>query len=460
MIMERNGCISRRSDVEGQTDDPFVARAHDDVQTQVASPRTLRAGRLPYRILDRGVDIVVLLWLFILSEAVIPLTMLQHQDDFSDEQKLFLQNLLKPFVVFAFFLLLLSFKNISSMLIRNPFIVFIAIWMWLSAFWSMDQDITVRRSLVHSSFMIIACFIALRYDFRELVIMLFTITCAVVVSSIYFIVADPSLGFNPDGRGARGAFMHKNTLANFLVVGIAVAGSALRLRIVPRLVGYSVLISTLALLVLANSTSAFLTVVVMFGVYVLMELRSKLSFRLMAVFLAFSMGIVIFGALLLIVRIDEIFSLLGRDMTLTGRDEVWHYAGRMVQERVLLGYGYSAFWETEPILSYVTETLKWHITHAHNGFLQMWLELGLVGVGLMVAFLAVSVWRAAFSSLPDHFALLALPFFIAMIVNDFVETHLFVYRHFGWIIMLILIFLTTPGLQNIRNRPQTMSDLR
>lgn len=448
----QNGEKLQHSNVDDRHGDLLGLSAHDVPLKHAAPSRALPAGRLRFRAIDRAIDIVILLWLFLLSEAIIPLTMLQQQQDFSDEQKLILQNILKPFVVFAFFLIVFFFKNIASILTRNPFVVCILIWMWISSFWSMDHEITVRRSLVHSSFVIIACFVSLRYNFRELVIMLFVITSIVVASSLYFIVMDPSLGFNPDGRGARGAFLHKNTLANFLVVGVAVVGSALRLRIVPRIVGYSMLVLSLALLVLANSTSAHLVVAVMFSVYVLMEIRSKLPFQHIAVFTAFSIAIVMFGAMLIIANIDEIFLLLGRDMTLTGRDEVWHYAGQMIRERIMLGYGYSAFWETESILSYVAQTLDWQITHAHNGFLQMWLELGLVGVCLMVAFLVVSVWRAAFATLPNHFSALALPFFVGMIVNDFVETHLFVYKHFGWIIMLILVFLATPGLKNNKKR--------
>ncbi len=425
---------------------PIDGHAYDDPAEDASRPVSSKAGRLRFRVIDRAVDAAILIWLFLLSEAVIPLTMLQHQADFTDDQKLILQNILKPFILFSMILLVLFFRGIVSILLRNPFIILILLWMWLSSFWSMDQDVTIRRALVHSSFVIIACFMALKYDFEELIMMLFAITSLVVISSLYFIVADPSLGFNPDGRGARGAFMHKNTLANFLIVGIAVSACAVRMRVVPRIIGLGILILSLGLLVLANSTTAHLVAAVMFGVYLLMEVRAKLPFRHIAVFTAFALAIIIFGAMLIVANMEHVFDFLGRDMTLTGRDDVWHYARRMISERVMLGYGYSAFWETEPIASYVAETLKWHITHAHNGFLQMWLELGIIGVGLMVAFLIVSVYRAAFSPLPNNLAVLALPFFVAMIVNDFVETHLFVYRHFGWIIMLIFVFMTTPGL--------------
>ena len=85
-----------------------------------------------------------------------------------------------------------------------------------------------------------------------------------------------------------------------------------------------------------------------------------------------------------------------------------------------------------------------------NGFLEMWLELGIIGMGLMIAFLVVCVFRTIFRPLPDGALVFILPFFIAMIVNDLAETHLFVYKHYGWIVMLIFVFVTTPGLETIR----------
>lgn len=401
-------------------------------------------------IIERLIDVVVLAWLFFLSEAIIPLVMLGGQLEFTDQQKLFFQNIFKPFVLIAFGLFLLHFRPMALILLKNPLLVLIVLWMWLSAAWSLDPEVTFRRALLHSSFVLMACFVAYRYTFRQIVALLFLITIVVVASSIYFIVLDPFLGFNPDGRGARGAFLHKNTLGNFLVVGVAVAASALRLRLVPRLAGFAMLAASIALLIMANSSAALLVVAVMFGVFILVMLKEQLSSRLLAVVIAFFTGSLIFGVMLLIANIDEFFLAIGRDATLTGRDAVWSYVLRMIDERTLLGYGYSAFWETEPIASYVKESLQWTITHAHNGFLEMWLELGVIGMGLMIAFLVVCVFRAVFGQLPDHAMALILPFFIAMIVNDLVETHLFVYKHFGWIVMLIFVFVTTPGLEKMR----------
>ena len=409
------------------------------------------AGRS--RIIERLIDLAVLAWLFFLSDAVIPLVMLGGQEgDITDQQKLFLQNIFKPYVLLAFGMLALHFRAMATILLKNPLLILMMIWMWLSSAWSLDPEVSFRRSLLHSSFLLMACFAAYRYDFRQIVALLFLLTIVVVACSFYFIILDPFLGFNPDGRGARGAFLHKNTLGGFMIVGVAAAASALRLRIVSRLVGYVVLAAAITLLIMANSTTSMLVAALMLGAFIMLSLKERLSFRLFAALVALSTSMLIFGIMLLIANIDEFFLLVGRDATLTGRDVIWSYTLSMIQERPFVGYGYAAFWENEPILHYVAETLQWSITHAHSGYLEMWLELGIVGLGLMIVFIIGIVFRAIFRPLPDHARSFILPFFIAMIVNDFVETHLFVYKHFGWIVMLIFVFVTTPRLAGIRRR--------
>lgn len=409
------------------------------------------AGRS--RIIERLIDLAVLAWLFFLSEAVIPLVMLGEQEgEITDQQKLFMQNIFKPYVLLAFGMLVVHFRAMATILLKNPLLILMMTWMWLSSAWSLDPEVSFRRSLLHSSFLLMACFAAYRYDFRQIVALLFSLTIVVVACSFYFIILDPFLGFNPDGRGARGAFLHKNTLGGFMIVGVAASASAIRLRIGSRPVGYVVLAAAITLLIMANSTTSMLLASLMLGVFIMLSLKERCSFRLFAALVALFASMLVFGTMLLIANIDEFFLLVGRDATLTGRDVVWSYTLRMIQERPFIGYGYSAFWETEPILSYVAETLQWNVTHAHSGYLEMWLELGIIGLGLMIAFIIVMVFRAIFRPLPDHARGLILPFFIAMIVNDLVETHLFVYKHFGWIVMLIFVFVTTPHLAKIRRR--------
>jgi O-antigen ligase len=71
--------------------------------------------------------------------------------------------------------------------------------------------------------------------------------------------------------------------------------------------------------------------------------------------------------------------LFGRSETLTGRTEIWNSLLPYAQKHFILGYGYGGFWTT---------SLRIRIaSHAHNGYLDTILNLGIVGLILLIVFL-------------------------------------------------------------------------
>jgi O-antigen ligase len=274
---------------------------------------------------------------------------------------------------------------------------------------------------------------------------------AVVALSIFLMIFDPHLAFNIDGRGARGVFLHKNGFAEFLLVTIAAVMVAIRMQLLPRPIGIALLLIHMMLLLMANSATAWGAAVLVIGVYVLIEMR-RLPFKIFAALLAFSTAFTILVVSLIVFNLDSLFSAIDRDPTLTGRDAIWAYAGRMIQERFFFGYGYAAFWESKPVLSYIEATLNWQITHAHNGFLQIWIELGLVGFCLMVLYLVLSLLRFFLAKPSKELQAFVLPTTIGLIGYNLAETQLLLSKNLGWTVTLICLLLTTPNLAEIRAR--------
>jgi O-antigen ligase len=56
----------------------------------------------------------------------------------------------------------------------------------------------------------------------------------------------------------------------------------------------------------------------------------------------------------------------------------------MILQRPWLGYGYSAFWTGLDYSTYIWEVIGWPAPHAHNGLLDLWLDLGILGVTIFV----------------------------------------------------------------------------
>jgi exopolysaccharide production protein ExoQ len=97
----------------------------------------------------------------------------------------------------------------------------------------------------------------------------------------------------------------------------------------------------------------------------------------------------------------------------------------MALRRPWLGYGFNAFWlPDESYVQKIWHLLRWEPPHAHNGFIELWLELGLLGTGLfLLVFAHYSAKATKFSrrnSEPD--SAWPLIFFVFLFFTNFTET--------------------------------------
>jgi O-antigen ligase len=106
---------------------------------------------------------------------------------------------------------------------------------------------------------------------------------------------------------------------------------------------------------------------------------------------------------------------LGRDVTLTGRTEIWSALMPSIYQQPLLGYGFYAFWlGLTGESGNVIRTVHWFFGYAHNGMLEIVLQLGIVGLGLfLVTFVhamkdAVNAYRARSSGVDWYIGLIIL----------------------------------------------------
>jgi O-antigen ligase len=92
-------------------------------------------------------------------------------------------------------------------------------------------------------------------------------------------------------------------------------------------------------------------------------------------------------------NINDVSQFLFGDPTLTKRTWVWDFALQMIARRPLLGWGYQSFWLAGPEAPSVVEAPGWIKTmpHAHNGYLDTMLEMGLVGLALLVIFIIATL---------------------------------------------------------------------
>lgn len=265
-------------------------------------------------------------------------------------------------------------------------------FMALSAFWSEVPFVSFKRLIKDFAAVLIALVIltdvapaqVLRTVAARVAYLLFPL-------SVVFIHYYPSLGRNFSKAGGMmftGVTTQKNSLGQLaMVFGLLILWDLLDLRRSgiqrPRwrsFVLWSMLGIAAYLVIKSNSATALACMVM--GTVLLFGGRWLASIPQGRALL--NLGLVAAVALFLL---DGLFGLSGmvlkalnRDATLTGRTEIWR---QVIEKKTdpLIGVGYYTFWDSTKGRE-VTETFA-HINSAHNGYLELYLEGGIIACVLL-----------------------------------------------------------------------------
>lgn len=261
----------------------------------------------------------------------------------------------------------------------------IAVLTVCSTAWSQDPALTARRSVMLLGPTVLALFLHVRYKPERQIDLALWAGVFGAILSILITLRFPSVGVDPtmhDGSW-QGIFPQKNVCARACVFTMLIAFIYLGRSGKKHITALAVLPVLAALLYKTNSiTGWILAGVVLVSVYALRWLRRLPPTE------AFVVGIVAVAAvagLLVFVstQFDFLLALFGKDSTLTGRTAIWDGAIEAILKHPFLGYGYSAFWMgMKGESANVVLATKWLVPAAHDGFLDIWLQLG--GVGLIL----------------------------------------------------------------------------
>lgn len=291
----------------------------------------------------------------------------------------------------------LHWRAVLAAAARNGWLLGLVALALLSTAWSVAPDISLRRGVAWALTTLFGIYLAARYDTRTLLQLTAAALGISAVLSAAVSVGLPAHGVESEIHvGAwRGVFPQKNNLAQMMVLSVLVFlllhQTLQRGRWIATLgTGLS-----LALVLLSTSKTA---VAVLALLSVLAVLYRSLRWRY-TVAIPFLITCALVGGsvvLWLMGNAERLLVGMGRDPTLTGRTPMWTVIMEMVSRRPWLGYGYSAFWLPGPgsPAAEVHQVLQWETPGAHNGFLDLALQLGWVGVALFGLGFAVASARA------------------------------------------------------------------
>jgi exopolysaccharide production protein ExoQ len=290
-------------------------------------------------------------------------------------------------------------------------------------------------------------YIMSRYAFDELLELFLILGTGTIVASIVFALALPQYGLDSLGGHAtawKGIFSAKNYLGDLAVFFLAVAVSYRGRTSFLRSVRVSQIIFCLIAIAFSRAATAYLLTAIYLVYFVIMKTLHRFRKKDYFVLCILLVGGLSIAAVMMVAAPDLLFSLLGKDATLTGRTGIWNAAIDSIARRPLFGYGYQAFWLGLEGESYrVILAVSWLLAQAQNGFLDVTLEMGAAGLAIVLLVFGFAFRDAAaclFRS-RDHAQLRAVEWYLAIVILtlicNFDESFLFEPKHIGSMLFVI-----------------------
>jgi O-antigen ligase len=318
----------------------------------------------------------------------------------------------------------------------------------LSFTWAGDPALSLRRSLALVLSTCCALFLVCRFDRKQIIDCLLVSLALYCVGSAALIVGAPSIGTHTAGDtrfaehvGAwRGLSSFKNDFGRIVALAAVTFLTVAFMRQTRRWV---FVLLTLFATVLALGSRSGQSIALMAGcalavVYV-MFVKDLPSNRRTAILLL-TVPVLILGAL----AMDTVFAMalqaLGKDATLTGRLSIWPVVLDAMHGHLTLGGGYGSGWQSL-VNDHVGEALGRQIGHAHNGYLNLIVDLGVAGLAVTLAFIAL-VLACVYHSFTrgDHseFVIFGIIVVIFVLAGNWVGSFLIKHNNIFWILLVCL----------------------
>jgi len=135
----------------------------------------------------------------------------------------------------------------------------------------------------------------------------------------------------------------------------------------------------------------------------------------------------------------KLITLFGRDITLTDRTNIWHDVYAAAAKNPLLGVGFGGFWIGRIANIPWNSNMTWVLAQAHSGYVDTYLQIGLVGAFLLAGVLFTTLPRqlAALHHNYDYTCFRITLFLTIMFVNITESSYLRGDHHLWLILQMV-----------------------
>ncbi len=354
----------------------------------------------------------------------------------------------------TFFLIILRWRKVLLTLYQGGLIWLLIGFTISSIIWSFTPNLTSNRLIALCGTALFSLYFSSRYTIKEqLEIIGWTMGIGAILSLI-FAVALPAYGQMTGIHNGlwRGIYYNKNGMGKIMGIGTVIFLILAQRKGNSQWICWGLSALSLFLLVMSKASSPLLNLgIVMMAFFLLQILRWQYALMVPVIAGISLAGVAIQAAM--ISNADTIAETFGKDMTFTGRTDLWPLVIDKIQEQLWVGYGFGAFWNgLDGPSRYVWSSIDFAAPNAHNGYLDLLLELGVVGFALYALQFFVcllnSMAYVRFDRTADGLwpALLLL----YIILSNLTESGLYIQNNI-FLVLQLSIFLSL-GL--VQNEPQ------
>jgi len=346
----------------------------------------------------------------------------------------------------SIFLTLILWKNTLFAVSRNLLLFLLTALAYFSFIWSHTPDISlsISRDILMMTFF--GLYFAARFSLKEIVeLVALTLFLGAIVSTVCAIGV-PSIGMHiaDEHAGAwKGIYNYKNQFGSTMnIMCLTFFALPKDNSKIYKYLGISLSI----FLMLLSTSKTSLVICLLLILIILFYKKYRWKGRLSVILL--NIGTLIIGCFTIFIFTYwvELLTGLGRDATLTGRTPIWGVMISRLIEKPFLGYGCGAFFAPKsPYAFEAGQALKtgWIAPSGHNGFLDLALDVGLIGLVLFLTLYFtnfISALKRAYATFnSEDFFPLAYLIFLAM--NNVTESLLLGYNNIHWTLFVTVCIL-------------------
>ncbi len=387
---------------------------------------------------------------FILAFFTFMGTSLPFQERLIDSYEAETTNIINQIVfIFLFFsssiLIIQNPKKTLSFIRNEKYLTLFISFCLISFLWSNYSLISFKRS-----FQLFVTYItilnAVLYVRTEYIISSFKIVCFIYIGVTFYSGLFIPQAIDPEFGTWRGIELQKNLLGHtsLMIFTLALYFLTYSQNILSKISDYLLIIFSILAIILSGSSTNMIAVMVVFLILIMFNIDKYFtplgSRRLFSTLIIVT---IIFPVLVVSVFAPDILSFIpgffGKDLTFTGRSSIWTYIWAEILKKFWLGYGYGSYWIMgTSVIDKFQFAVGWRVNEAHNGFLEIMLQTGVVGFTLFLSLLISFVYKVIKSRF--NIALLAL---ISIVIVNFSESFVFAERSPSTLVFIFFYLLSS-----------------